>query len=224
MVNKRVSLLVAYFVFVSVLGSVVTILPEGSRATVRYVGGSNPGNYTTIQDAINDSAPGDIVYVYNGTYNEHVVIDVPMSLIGEDRDTTIIDGSGSGDVVNVTANWVNISWFTIKNSGPDGGDAGIELYQVQNCHIANNTAIYNIWGIFLDSSANNTISNNSASYNRGGISLFSSSDNSIPAIPMESSFTIPRTTRSPTTPPQTTALVSISGSLETTQWWATMSI
>ncbi|MEE9115947.1 MAG: NosD domain-containing protein [Thermoplasmata archaeon] len=179
MVNKRVSLLVAYFVFMSVLGSVVTILPESSRATVRYVGGSNPGNYTTIQDAINDSAPGDIVYVYNGTYNEHVVVDLPMSLIGEDRDTTIIDGSGSGDVINVTANWVNISGFTVKNSGPDGGDAGIELYQVQNCHIANNTAISDTWGIFLESSANNTVSNNSASYNRGGITLFSSSDNNI---------------------------------------------
>lgn len=179
MVNKRMSLLVAYFVFMSVLGSVVTILPESSRATVRYVGGSNPGNYTTIQDAINDSAPGDIVYVYNGTYNEHVVVDLPMSLIGEDRDTTIIDGSGSGDVVNVTANWVNISWFTVKNSGPDGGDSGIELYQVQNCHISNNTAISDTWGIFLDSSANNTVSNNSASYTRGGITLFSSSDNNI---------------------------------------------
>ncbi|MCK5290658.1 MAG: right-handed parallel beta-helix repeat-containing protein [Thermoplasmata archaeon] len=176
---KRVSLAIATLVVLGGLYVAINIVPETAMATVLFVGGSGPGNYTTIQDAITDSAPGDIVYVYNGTYNEHIVVDQPMSLIGEDRDTTIIDGGGSGDVVNVTANWVNISGFTVKNSGPDGGDAGIELYQVQNCHIANNTAISDTWGIFLDSSANNTVSNNSASYNRGGITLFSSSDNSI---------------------------------------------
>ena len=32
-----------------------------------YVGGSGEGNYTKIQDAINDSSDGDTVFVYNGT-------------------------------------------------------------------------------------------------------------------------------------------------------------
>jgi len=30
-----------------------------------YVGGSGPGNYTSIQDAIDDASDGDTVYVYD---------------------------------------------------------------------------------------------------------------------------------------------------------------
>ena len=33
-----------------------------------YVGGSGPGNYTDIQDAIDNASDGDTVFVYNGTY------------------------------------------------------------------------------------------------------------------------------------------------------------
>ena len=35
-----------------------------------YVGGSGEGNYTKIQDAINNASDGDTVFVYNGTYYE----------------------------------------------------------------------------------------------------------------------------------------------------------
>jgi len=57
-----------------------------------YVGGDGPGNYTRIQDAINASSDGDIVFVYNGTYYERLEINKSLELIGEDRNSTIIDG------------------------------------------------------------------------------------------------------------------------------------
>ena len=37
-----------------------------------YVGGSGPGNYTKIQDAINNAIDGDTIYVYSGTYNGNI--------------------------------------------------------------------------------------------------------------------------------------------------------
>lgn len=38
-----------------------------------YVGGSGPGNYTTIQSAINESSNGDTVFVYSGIYYDNVI-------------------------------------------------------------------------------------------------------------------------------------------------------
>ena len=46
-----------------------------------YVGGSGPGNYTKIQDAIDNASDGDTVFVYNGTYYENVVINKSIDLI-----------------------------------------------------------------------------------------------------------------------------------------------
>jgi len=59
-----------------------------------YVGGSGPGNYTTIQSAINAASPGDTVFVYDDSspYLETLVIPTSLSLIGENKQTTIIDG------------------------------------------------------------------------------------------------------------------------------------
>jgi len=55
------------------------------------------------------------VFVYDDSspYYETLVVDKSIQLIGEDRDTTVINGSGSGDVVYVTADYTNISRFTI---------------------------------------------------------------------------------------------------------------
>jgi hypothetical protein len=39
-----------------------------SKGNWLYVGGSGPGNYTKIQDAIDNASNGDTVFVFNGTY------------------------------------------------------------------------------------------------------------------------------------------------------------
>jgi len=59
-----------------------------------YVGGLGPNNYTKIQDAINNATEGDTVFVYDDSspYVENIVVDVSISLLGQDKDTTVIDG------------------------------------------------------------------------------------------------------------------------------------
>lgn len=77
-----------------------------------YVGGGGPGNYSKIQDAINDSSDGDTVFVFDdiSPYNERIFVRKQIRLLGEIRNTTIIQRG-----ILVTADYVTISDFTICN-------------------------------------------------------------------------------------------------------------
>ncbi len=90
-----VCLLVVLTVFSSVdMEFEITKYAKG--ATI-YVGGSNPGNYSTIQEAVSAAYPGDTIFVYSGDYNGTVNIQKPLTIIGEDRETTKVHGGGPGN-------------------------------------------------------------------------------------------------------------------------------
>lgn len=119
-----------------------------------------PGDYPTIQEAINAATLGDTIYVHNGTYHENVVVNKTVSLVGEDKSTTIIDGSNSSTVVYISANDVYVSGFTIRYSGLDFDDNGIRLDSSSNIVISGNVITNNTWGIWLEQASNNAISEN----------------------------------------------------------------
>ena len=78
-----------------------------------------PDEYSTIQSAIDASSNGDSVLVSAGTYYENINFNGKnIALIGEDRETTIIDGGQNGSVVvieNIEINTAILSKFTITN-------------------------------------------------------------------------------------------------------------
>lgn len=86
-----------------------------SGGNMLYVGGGGPGNYSSIQAAINDANPGDTVFVYDDSspYNENIWINKSINLIGETKENTIIDGSYKGCTINLTSENVKIKNFTI---------------------------------------------------------------------------------------------------------------
>jgi pectin methylesterase-like acyl-CoA thioesterase len=71
---------------------VIMALSEVSSAATIYVDDDGGADYVTIQEAINNASAGDTVYVYEGHYYENIVVNKSISLTGEDRDNTIIDG------------------------------------------------------------------------------------------------------------------------------------
>jgi parallel beta-helix repeat protein len=117
---------------------------------------------TIIQDLIDaPHLPGDIINVPSGTYNENVIVNKEVTLIGENNEDTIIVGDGSGNTVTVTANNVVISGFTIKNGGSDYPQAGVFLEGLENVQITNNIVSENNGlGVFVMWGTNNLISNN----------------------------------------------------------------
>lgn len=151
--------LVAMFLVLGASLTGLSLLPSASAATL-YVGGAGPGNYTTIQAAIDAANPGDTVYVYSGTYYEALEITKTMSLKGENRDTTIIDRSSPGDVIQVSADWVNISGFTVMNSAHEIVDSGVRLASADHCHLSGNNFSRSYYGIYLDESRSTTIADN----------------------------------------------------------------
>jgi len=137
--------------------------------------------YETIQEAIdaNETLDGHTIKVEADIYYENIVINKSVSIIGEDPDATIIDAGERGTVVTVTANNVNISNFTLRNSGNSFLNAGVCLDNVQGSNISGNNIINNRHGVCLNSSSGNTISGNDITANSYGVYLFGSSYNNI---------------------------------------------
>ncbi len=146
------------------------VKPVSSGNTL-YVGGSGPNNYTKIQDAIDDAYDGDRVFVYDDSspYYENVIIEKSINLIGENRNTTIIDGNGC---IGVSSDGVNISKFTILYD--------IFLYYCSKNTISDNIIYGKSWiAIELSYSCNNLISNNEILDGTHRIELLHSSNNII---------------------------------------------
>jgi len=140
-----------------------------------------PDDYPTIQEAINNANEGDTIFVRNGTYYENVAVNKTVSLIGENKDTTIIDGNWIGTVVTITADNVKISGFTVEKSGMSGSDSGIAIGG-SNTIINDNIILSCYFGVRLDYNSNNTIAENIITNSREwgfGVSLWHSSSNRI---------------------------------------------
>ncbi len=116
-----------------------------------------PWNYPTIQAAINAARPGDTIIVRPGMYRENVFLNKPLTLIGEDRNATVIDGDRSGNVIHLLSSNAVIMNFTVQNSGNNFDDSGILIIGVSNTTIRNNLIKNNSIGLLLRQGSNDTL-------------------------------------------------------------------
>jgi parallel beta-helix repeat protein len=130
--------------------------------------------YKSINDGINNSGIFDTIYVFMGQYNETLQIKKTIKLVGEDKESTIINGRFFKNIVEISSENVSLENFLFRNSGGFSKDAGIQVNS-KNCKIKN-CIIYNTkTGIFVNHTENIEINNNTLQNNGEGILIDSSS-------------------------------------------------
>ena len=133
------------------------VLP--SKGNWWYVGGSGPGNYSRIQDAIDNATDSDTVYVYPGLYKEHIEINQSIRLQGADPSTTIIDGENlDNDLITCVGTEVFIGGFTIRNCSTI--HSGVLINHTTNCALYRTTISTAGYGITMRNAQNISIVKN----------------------------------------------------------------
>jgi len=174
---KRTALVMLILCSLLVSTSLKSSISVSAQTKTLIVDPRGQGTYNTIQEAINAANSSDTVFVYNGTYSENIFIDKSISLIGQGKEITIIDGGQVSNVVSITAGNVTIAGFHIKNSGISRYNSAIRMEHVSGNLIRDNILSDSYEGVGLYTSTNNTISNNMVRDNYDGVGITASNYN-----------------------------------------------
>jgi len=181
--------IVSAFKITLLLTMIFILLPD-----ISVIAGPNilkvPDQYPTIQDAINNATDGDTIQVAAGIYYERIVINKSVSLIGEDSQTTFIDGNQTGIIIDIIVSNMQLSGFTIQNGGSYVGiwvedPSGKTITGVM---IKDNIFISNYVGVILSRCKGVIISNNMMQKNQYGVRTTYSSFNTISNNTIKSSI------------------------------------
>ena len=148
-VTKRTALILTFIMILFILTASCNINVKSVKASSKTI--VVPDDYPTIESAITNANDGDTIFVKKGTYVENPVINKSISLVGEDRDATVIDVTAG---LKVEKDNVTITGLTIFD-----GYEGISI-SANYCNIIRNKITDAQHGIVLHSSENNSISVN----------------------------------------------------------------
>lgn len=127
----------------------VTVCPEGC-------------DFASPAAAVSGSPAGSIIRVKAGEYAEQkIVIDRSVTLIGENM--PVLAGTGTSDVITITAPDVSVSGFKIAHSGMSFTSelAGIRVESTKGAKIRENAFVDDTYGVYLANSEDCVVQNNS---------------------------------------------------------------
>jgi parallel beta-helix repeat protein len=136
-----------------------------------FVGGNGPGNYSKIQEAIDNSSIGDNIFVFHGLYYENISISKQLFIEGEEKEITIIDAQKKGYCMNISGDGVTISGFTFQNGSYSSNLVNEADLFICSCYntITENIFKYSESGVMLYNSNENIISENIMMNNNIGL-------------------------------------------------------
>lgn len=85
----------------------------------------NLGDHTTIAAAIKAAEPGSRVLIRPGTYEENLILDKPLELIGEGEAADVIVRTTKRDAMTVSANIAEIANLTLLRDAGEGNHVAL---------------------------------------------------------------------------------------------------
>ena len=123
------------------------------------LGITNHANSATLQERIDAAAPGDTIRIEAGVHAGPIVINKPLTVVGERG--AEIRGDGRGNVVTIAADDVTLSGLRITGSGLQLSDDDAAVFVTGNrAKIDNNVIADSLHGIYLKKISGAQILNN----------------------------------------------------------------
>lgn len=143
-----------------------------------------PDDYHNITEAINNAKDGDTIFVRSGTYVESVTINKGLTIKGENKKNTIVDGNNLGPAFLVKGENVNITGFKVRNvENPyqvtGNNYPGIHLLGASHCDISDNIIVECGKGVWIYEGSNNCVTANLVVGNGYGVLLQLTTQNEI---------------------------------------------
>ena len=124
--NKNFKKLMIFTIMATMCLSALVLLPTASAATINV-----PGDYSTIQAAIDNANPGDTIMVSAGTYTEDLTIDKDVILQGANAGIPGDGTRGSESIIDgfitVTGDGATIDGFAIESTFTSGGVVFVDI-------------------------------------------------------------------------------------------------
>lgn len=119
--------------------------------------------FSSIGAAIDAANSGDSILLAPGIFQENITIDKAISLIGSPNAASIIDGSGTGSVITITAQDVHVLGLEVRHSGDVIEDSDACIYvtkEAADVKLDGNKLRQCAFGIWINGSHSPVVINN----------------------------------------------------------------
>ncbi len=133
------------------------------------IAGWNHTHFNDIQEGIDAVADNGTVYVFSGMYYGEITISKTLKLIGSNCNSIINNGDFFG--IDVGADNVEITGFTIEGYNQSEDSLGIQIMNADNVNISDNTFMNNSLAIFMGYADDCIVVNNNMVLNDFGVAI-----------------------------------------------------
>src|SRR5467141_588262 len=105
---------------------------------VLTVARAGPDGHRSIGAALAEAEPGWTVSVFPGTYQETVIIKVPVTIMAEDRRGSVVIEAETGSAIVMATESATLDGLVLRNADEDRAtvDAGVGTLRLDQCEVS----------------------------------------------------------------------------------------